>query len=333
MGAQKQQPLPFSSLKMSKTHILPTTEAAANNHPWPWPWSTTVVAAPGGSTRLFSTTATVSSAGNDDDDRGRSRGMDYSSSSYNNSPAPISSSSISATPASDINNSNNNNNINDEPRLTHTDPETGRASMVSVTEKAITSRTATATASIWLPALAFDLLKHNKHKKGDVLTVAQIAGIQAAKQTSNLIPLCHPLLLTHIAVDLVLKENNNNNNTQSRGGSDMDDDDREHHHHHQVAVKDSRKQQENDDKDQKESSTPRDGWVLIESRVACKGNTGVEMEALTAASVAALTVFDMCKAVGKDMVIGEIKVQEKTGGKSGHYRHGQQGSQRRSHGI
>ncbi|KAG0001477.1 hypothetical protein BGZ79_004608 [Entomortierella chlamydospora] len=174
--------------------------------------------------------------------------------------------------------------IDQAPRLTHTDPETGKASMVSVTDKAPTHRTALAVSSIWLPAVAFDLLKRNAHKKGDVLTVAQIAGIQAAKQTSNLIPLCHPLLLTHVSVELKLVEDseagNSDNNSHLRGGK-----------------------------------------VEIQSRVECKGNTGVEMEALTGATVAALTVFDMCKAVGKDMVIGEIKVMEKTGGKSGIYRH------------
>ncbi|KAF9420313.1 Cyclic pyranopterin monophosphate synthase, mitochondrial [Podila epigama] len=183
------------------------------------------------------------------------------------------------------------------PQLTHTDPETGKASMVSVTDKTATHRTALAVSSIWLPGVAFDLLKRNGHKKGDVLTVAQIAGIQAAKQTSNLIPLCHPLLLTHVSVDLKLVEDEE---VKEGGGADGE---------------------------------PRGGRVEIESRVACKGNTGVEMEALTGATVAALTVFDMCKAVGKDMVIGEIKVMEKTGGKSGVYRHQQKGSDRRSHGI
>ncbi|KAF9114391.1 regulator of (H+)-ATPase in vacuolar membrane [Mortierella sp. AM989] len=179
------------------------------------------------------------------------------------------------------------------PRLTHTDPETGRASMVSVTDKASTHRTALAVSSIWLPGIAFDLLKRNAHKKGDVLTVAQIAGIQAAKQTSNLIPLCHPLLLTHVSVELKLVED-----------PQMDSGD-----------KDSRSNTQED------NQHLRGGKVEIQSRVECKGNTGVEMEALTGATVAALTVFDMCKAVGKDMVIGEIKVMEKTGGKSGIYRH------------
>ncbi|KAF9291444.1 Cyclic pyranopterin monophosphate synthase, mitochondrial [Linnemannia elongata] len=185
------------------------------------------------------------------------------------------------------------------PQLTHTDPETGKASMVSVTDKAPTHRTALAVSSIWLPGVAFDLLKRNGHKKGDVLTVAQIAGIQAAKQTSNLIPLCHPLLLTHVSVDLKLVEDEASSPTSAgiqEGGL-------------------------------------RGGRVDIESRVACMGNTGVEMEALTGATVAALTVFDMCKAVGKDMVIGEVKVMEKTGGKSGTYKHNQHGSERQGHGI
>ncbi|KAG0202623.1 regulator of (H+)-ATPase in vacuolar membrane [Mortierella sp. GBA30] len=191
----------------------------------------------------------------------------------------------------------------DRPRLTHTDPETGRASMVSVTDKASTHRTATAVSSIWMPGVAFDLLKRNAHKKGDVLAIAQIAGIQAAKQTSNLIPLCHPLLLTHVAVDLKLVEDDEKNSEKA------------------------------ENRGRKEEGGLRGGRVEIESRVACMGNTGVEMEALTGASVAALTVFDMCKAVGKDMVIGDIKVMEKTGGKSGLYRHQQHEDARKGHGI
>lgn len=185
-----------------------------------------------------------------------------------------------------------------QPQLTHTDPETGKASMVSVTDKPASQRTALAVSSIWLPGVAFDLLKRNAHKKGDVLTVAQIAGIQATKQTSNLIPLCHPLLPTHISVNLRLVEDQQQEN-EGEGGSQQ----------------------------------LRGGRVEIESQVSCLGNTGVEMEALTGATVAALTVFDMCKGVGKDMVIGDIKVMEKTGGKSGHYKHQQKGSERQGHGI
>ncbi|CAO3569225.1 unnamed protein product [Mortierella alpina] len=219
---------------------------------------------------------------------------DFHLSAFSAMSATSSSIRFSAEPASQ----------EDRPRLTHTDPETGRASMVSVTEKASTQRTATAVSSIWMPGVAFDLLKRNAHKKGDVLAIAQIAGIQAAKQTSNLIPLCHPLLLTHIAVDLKLVED-----TEDIGDRGTHQD-----------VKQS-------------EGALRGGRVEIESRVACMGNTGVEMEALTGASVAALTVFDMCKAVGKDMVIGDIKVMEKTGGKSGVYKHQQQGHARQGHGI
>ncbi|KAL7334913.1 hypothetical protein PS15p_200469 [Mucor circinelloides] len=155
------------------------------------------------------------------------------------------------------------------PRLTHTDPYTGEARMVSVTEKVPTKREAKAIGRIILPDQAYKLLKQNHVQtlKGNVLTVAQIAGIQAAKATSNLIPLCHPLLLGLIDVRLWL------------------DDDKKS--------------------------------VECESTVQTSGKTGVEMEALTATSVALLTVYDMCKAASKDMVIEGIRVIEKTGGKSG----------------
>lgn len=157
----------------------------------------------------------------------------------------------------------------DTPRLTHTDPNTGEARMVSVTDKTPTKREAKAIGRIILPDHAFELLKNNEvhTMKGNVLTVAQIAGIQAAKATSNLIPLCHPLLLGLIDVRLWLD-------------------------------------------DEKQS-------VECESTVQTSGKTGVEMEALTATSVALLTVYDMCKAASKEMVIENIRVVEKTGGKSG----------------
>lgn len=156
-------------------------------------------------------------------------------------------------------------------RLTHTDPTTGEARMVSVTDKAPTKREAKAVGRIILPAEAYSLLKENDAHlaKGNVLTVAQIAGIQAAKQTSNLIPLCHPLLLGLIDVQLWL----------------------------------------DDDKSS----------VECMSTVQTTGKTGVEMEALTATSVALLTVYDMCKAASKDMLIEGVRVIEKTGGKSGHW--------------
>lgn len=159
-----------------------------------------------------------------------------------------------------------------KPKLTHTDPDTGKARMVSVSQKDITSRTARAEGKIMLPKTTFDLLsKTTVTKKGDVLTVAQIAGIQAAKMTSTLIPLCHPLLLSNIQVDLKL-----NSTSQT---------------------------------------------VDCTSLVECRGNTGVEMEALTAVNVALLTVFDMCKAAGHGMEIMGIKVISKTGGKSGDWDH------------
>lgn len=157
----------------------------------------------------------------------------------------------------------------DAPRLTHTDPKTGEARMVSVTDKVPTKREAKAIGRIRLPKHAFELLKNNEvhTMKGNVLTVAQIAGIQAAKATSNLIPLCHPLLLGLIDVRLWLDEDLRS--------------------------------------------------VECESVVQTSGKTGVEMEALTATSVALLTVYDMCKAASKEMIIENIRVVEKTGGKSG----------------
>lgn len=164
------------------------------------------------------------------------------------------------------------NDDNDTPRLTHTDPAIGEARMVSVTDKVPTKREAKAIGRIVLPDHAYDLLKKNEvhTMKGNVLTVAQIAGIQAAKATSNLIPLCHPLLLGLIDVQLWL-----------------DDDKRS---------------------------------VECESTVQTSGKTGVEMEALSATSVALLTVYDMCKAASKEMVIENIRVVSKTGGKSGSWK-------------
>lgn len=163
-------------------------------------------------------------------------------------------------------------NTKNSPQLTHTDPQTGKAKMVSVTTKDVTHRTAHAEGRILLPQTTFELLtKTTVMKKGDVLTVAQIAGIQAAKQTSALIPLCHPLLLTNIQVHLQL-------NTEKQS-------------------------------------------VDCTSLVECRGNTGVEMEALTAVNVALLTVFDMCKAAGHGMEITGIKVTSKTGGKSDFHMH------------
>lgn len=150
--------------------------------------------------------------------------------------------------------------------LSHVDQQ-GKAAMVDVTDKPATYRVAVARGKITLSAVAFDMLLNNQHKKGDVLAVARIAGIQAAKKCSDLIPLCHPLMLSKVQVDFELLE---------------------------------------------QSYT-----VNIEAMCKLSGQTGVEMEALTAVSVAALTLFDMCKAVDPSMVISDIKVVHKEGGKSG----------------
>ena len=147
--------------------------------------------------------------------------------------------------------------------------EQGRAKMVDVGEKAPSVRTATAGARVLLSPETFALVKSGGMKKGDVLTVAQIAGVMGAKRTPDIIPMCHPILMDGINLELSLDE--------------------------------SRKS------------------VEIKATVSCDGRTGVEMEALTAVSTAALTVYDMCKAVQKDMVITDIRLLSKTGGVHGDY--------------
>ena len=153
--------------------------------------------------------------------------------------------------------------------LTHFN-EQGRAKMVDVTEKAVTRRTAAAAGEVRMAPETLDKIKKGAVKKGDVLAVAQVAGIQAAKHNWELIPMCHPLPLTGIDISFALSD--------------------------------------------------EPCMVEIRAAVACTGVTGVEMEALTAVSVAALTIYDMCKAVQKDMRITNIRLLEKTGGKSGDYR-------------
>jgi cyclic pyranopterin monophosphate synthase len=150
--------------------------------------------------------------------------------------------------------------------LTHIDQQ-GKASMVDVSAKDLTLREARAFGRVVMSAATLQQIEQNQLKKGDVLSVARIAGIQAAKKCADLIPLCHPLALSKVAVDFEL----------------------------------------NFDKSS----------VDIVAYCKLTGQTGVEMEALTAVSVAALTVFDMCKAVDKNMVIEAIQILEKTGGKSG----------------
>lgn len=154
--------------------------------------------------------------------------------------------------------------------LSHVNVE-GEAQMVNVAEKQVTRRKAHARAEVFLGDKAFSLVRENKMKKGDVLGVARIAGIMAAKRTSDLIPLCHPLSLDHVEVLLTLQERTDN-------GEDSH-------------------------------------CIIIEASASTSGRTGVEMEALTAASVAALTVYDMCKAVTHEIIISDIYLLSKTGGK------------------
>lgn len=152
--------------------------------------------------------------------------------------------------------------------FTHFNDE-GRAKMVDVSEKQVTLRTASAGGTVKLNTETYDMVVQGRMKKGDVLAVAQVAGIMAAKKNSDLIPMCHPIALTGVDISFVL--------------------------------------------DSKEYT------IEVTATVRCKGETGVEMEALTAVSVAALTIYDMCKAVQKDIVIDHIRLLSKSGGKSGDY--------------
>ncbi len=153
-------------------------------------------------------------------------------------------------------------------QLTHLDAR-GHATMVDVGDKAVTSREAVARGHVRMRPATLAAIRDGDVPKGDVLATARIAGIMAAKRTPEIIPLCHSLLLTKVAVEFEIDE------VESR--------------------------------------------VVITSTVRCKGQTGVEMEALTAVSAAALTIYDMAKALEKTMVIGEVRLVEKRGGKSGDY--------------
>jgi cyclic pyranopterin phosphate synthase len=152
--------------------------------------------------------------------------------------------------------------------FTHFDAA-GHAAMVDVSDKAVTARTATAQALVVMQPATLAMIRQGSAKKGDVLGVARLAGIMGAKRTSELIPLCHPLPITSVTVDLEVDEGRN--------------------------------------------------AVAITATVRTTGRTGVEMEALTAASVAALTVYDMCKAVDRSMRIEALRVTHKAGGKSGEF--------------
>jgi cyclic pyranopterin phosphate synthase len=154
------------------------------------------------------------------------------------------------------------------PKLSHLD-ELGRAKMVDVSDKDITSRIAVARGTIHMRAETLALILDDKIEKGDVFSVARVAGIMAAKKTSELIPMCHPLNITSVEIDLTPAEN--------------------------------------------------PARVEIEACVRVSGKTGVEMEAMAAVSVAGLTIYDMCKAVDREMSIGEIRLLKKSGGKSGSF--------------
>ena len=155
-----------------------------------------------------------------------------------------------------------------EEQLTHFDAQ-GNAVMVDVTDKAVTQREAIASGKIKVNEAVFKAITNGTVKKGDVLGVARVAGIMAAKKTWELIPMCHPLMLTKCNIDFTLDEET----------------------------------------------------LTVEARCLVKvsGQTGVEMEALTGVNIALLTIYDMCKAIDKGMVISDVKLLEKQGGKSGHY--------------
>ena len=154
------------------------------------------------------------------------------------------------------------------PDLTHFNVE-GRAAMVDVSEKQASLREATACGTVYVNATTFNLIIRGEMAKGDVLAVAQVSGIMAAKRTPDLIPMCHPIALTGVDISFSPDESRN--------------------------------------------------AIEIKATVRCKGETGVEMEALTAVTAAALTIYDMCKAVQKDINISDICLLKKSGGKSGDF--------------
>jgi molybdenum cofactor biosynthesis protein MoaC len=195
-----------------------------------------------------------------------------------------------------------------EARLTHL-TSSGSAHMVPISHKEPTSRTAIAVASVYFSnSTAIKLIQENNMKKGDVLGVARIAGIMAAKKTSDLIPLCHPISISHVSVELGIVEPD----SAVQSG---------------IGPRKTETGQGNTDKLAKSQITPDNqgfGRISITATVSCDGKTGVEMEALTAASAAALTVYDMCKAVDKSMRIADLRVVHKEGGKSGTWIEGSQ---------
>ncbi len=163
-----------------------------------------------------------------------------------------------------------------DPKLTHID-ESGAANMVDVSAKEVTSRIAVARGSVTMHPETLDLILSGNAKKGDVIGTARVAGIMAAKKTHELIPLCHPLMLSKVTVDIEADE-----------------------------------------------SLP---GLVVTATTKVSGQTGVEMEALTACSLTCLTIYDMAKVVDRGMVIGDIRLVEKAGGKSGHWTLADDGSE------
>ncbi|MFH1583517.1 MAG: cyclic pyranopterin monophosphate synthase MoaC [Actinomycetota bacterium] len=156
-------------------------------------------------------------------------------------------------------------------KISHINSE-GKAKMVDVSTKPITHRVAKAQGKIWMSNEMLHMIKDLEIKKGDVLAVAKIAGIMAAKKTHELIPLCHPLSITDIKMEFELKRKDKNS------------------------------------------------YITCSSEVKCDGKTGAEMEALISTSISLLTIYDMCKGIDRDMIIGDIKLIEKSGGKSGKWK-------------
>jgi molybdenum cofactor biosynthesis protein MoaC len=192
----------------------------------------------------------------------------------------------------------------EQKELTHL-TKSGDAHMVSISTKQPTARSAVAVCSVrFSNGVALPLVRDNRAKKGDVLGVARIAGIMAAKKTSDLIPLCHPIAITHVTVELEISDENEKIGVpfSSADKASM-----------LWLGTDSGGPQILSGQEQPKAF----GTVNIRATVSCEGKTGVEMEALTAASTAALTVYDMCKAVDKGMRIEGLRVVRKEGGKSG----------------
>ena len=148
--------------------------------------------------------------------------------------------------------------------LTHIDKK-GNAKIVDITKKEMSKRFASATGKIYVSRLVLKQIKKNSNKKGDILTVAKIAGIMGAKKTSELVPLCHPLMLEDVTIDFTINE--------------------------------------------------EESYILVLSNVKCYGKTGVEIEAITSASICLITIYDMCKAIDTKMVIKDIMLLKKVGGK------------------